>query len=89
MVKRKRRRPLLDGTGLLLVLWILALVAGAVAGFVTVGEATGAENATETAQIARNFMVGATPFWIVSGIALVAGIALDDLTVQLNNRDDD
>ncbi len=88
MEKRKKRRPLFDGTAWLLILWALAFGVGIFAGTITAGDASGAETAAETAQLARDFMAGATPFWIVSGIALIGGIALDDLTGQFGNRDD-
>jgi hypothetical protein len=89
MGKGRVRRPLFDGTTWLLALWALALAVGIAAGFITMGDVPEEAGPGQSAQAARDFMVGAAPFLIVSGIALVAGIALDDLTVQLGRRDDD
>ena len=85
MVKRTTKRPLLDGTAWLLALWVLALAIGVGAGMLTIGETTDPAGTAEAAQQARNFMVGAGPFWIVSGVALVASFVLDDLTVQFRS----
>lgn len=85
---RETRRPLFDGTTWLMVLWLLALAVGVGAGVLTMGDMPEGGSSDETAAAVRDFMVGAGPFWIVSGVALVASFALDELTVQLRRRDE-